>query len=120
VFRVWKRRGGGIDFKPPTEPFRLRDLPPRIDGDNRVGWGLVALQAIGALGGVPRLSPALRAAAAASPTSAPARVIVAACPIAPPCAARDPSPAIVPWIAALPPAARSIERPTAAEAALTR
>jgi hypothetical protein len=52
VFRVWKRMGGGVNFTPPETPVRLRDLPPRADGDGRVRWGLVALQALGILGGV--------------------------------------------------------------------
>lgn len=52
TFRTWKRLGGGVSFAPPTQPFRLRDLPPRADGDNYVRWGLVLILSIGALGGL--------------------------------------------------------------------
>jgi MFS family permease len=50
TFRVWKRLGGGVSFTPPTTSFRLCDLPPRADGDDKVRWGLVLVQTIAMLG----------------------------------------------------------------------
>lgn len=50
TFRTWKKMGGGVSFTPPTEKVRLRDLPPRADGDDKIRWGLILIMSISAFG----------------------------------------------------------------------
>ena len=50
IYRAWKRMGGAAGYVPPTEAYRLRDVPPITGDPGKVRWGLVAIMGVQALG----------------------------------------------------------------------